>query len=342
MDSLSLATPQAGVAELERLCLPMCLSDLEHTLSFRRLHTLQCSIQGRDEKENENEALAVCSSIFSRPLPHLRHLYLDDVPFLGWDGQRRAHLLPVVPALISAHSAHLLTLHLSHEDHHGDGPGDAVDALRVRQAESLTAALLSCRSLRRVRVTDWCVSTSVHTLTHPALPCLESLHVDVLQRIDEAMLAVLLDEAPLLQELIFDGSPVTYDVLLWAGKRCPQQRCWELVGWTSRCVYPACGITTGRWNPFTTAPLLPRLRLLVLSAPPTPLPQSRPSHHSPACLPRPLRSRCGVPARCQPRLHVQAPLPAVHSALSNAVGSWWGGPVDGALVVLPVGLEGET
>ena len=117
------------MAELERLCLPnMRLSDLHHSLLLPRLHTLECGNADGDEKEDEDDALAVCSSIFSRPLPHLRHLYLDNIPLLGLDGRWRSHLLPVVPALIAAHSAHLLTLRLRHEYYRGRD--DAVYALQ--------------------------------------------------------------------------------------------------------------------------------------------------------------------------------------------------------------------
>ena len=122
-------------------------------------------------------------------------------------------LLIIMPALFAAHSEHLLTLELlnCHE-------GDVVLVPPPASAtQVMTAALLSCRALRRRHITDWWLSTSVCAATSRALLHLESLEVDEVQGIDEATLAVLLDEAPRLHELRFYSGPLPYDMLAWLG-----------------------------------------------------------------------------------------------------------------------------
>ena len=95
----------------------------------------------------------------------------------------------------------------------------------ARLVEGVTAALLSCRSLRRLAIPNWWLSpfpaAPAAAPASPALPHLQSLHLHVQRVLDEPALAVLLDASPHLQELIILGCrPLPYDVMVWAGDRC--------------------------------------------------------------------------------------------------------------------------
>ena len=79
----------------------------------------------------------------------------------------------------------------------------------------------------QLHVADWWLSPSASAppSTAPALRYLASLHVDVARGMDEATLAVLLDETSHPQELtLHSGSPLAYDVLVWVGERCHELR----------------------------------------------------------------------------------------------------------------------
>ena len=104
-------------------------------------------------------------------------------------------------------------------DEWDDDPG-----LADETARALTAAPLSCHSLRRLLITDWWLSPNLPASPSPALPHLDSLHVEVVMGIDEETLAVLFDAAPHLQELTLDTQPLDYDVLVWVGDRYHELR----------------------------------------------------------------------------------------------------------------------
>ena len=221
----SLTTSQEGAElRLERLLLVAdCASHLRFIPLFRRLQTLQLTVPG--EKDATGELATLYSSLIACPLP-LRHLRLQhDLTGRGHD-QTDARLRTVLPALVSAYAARLVCLevdlHRYWEERGREVERDAVMNISgVRDAEAMTAALLSCHSLRRLHITNWWLSPSASPPS-PALPQLESLHVEVTstEGIDETTLAVLLDACPHLQELTIQGCLLSYDVLLWIGGRC--------------------------------------------------------------------------------------------------------------------------
>ena len=112
----------------------------------------------------------------------------------------------------------------------------------------------------------------------PALPHLQSLHVDVVRRLDEDTLAVLLDACPQLQELTIDSTPAPYDVLVWVGQRCHELGTLILMEREAgvpdkyRAVlkepahYP-CVLTPARWDPLPFVPALPQLMTLDVHSP---------------------------------------------------------------------------
>ena len=217
---IALTPPSVGAAaKLEQPC------NLRYVLQLgRHLTTLQLTVPARlDEKEEVDDFY---SALASSPLPSLRHvrlahLVLNRQPDVRWP----LRLLTVMPAFVTSYSQQLLSLELSRiskDDIFTDAPSST--------AEAMTTALLSCTSLRRLRIADWWLSTTVHAASSPALPCLQSLEMDVMKGLDQPTLAVLLDEAPQLEELVFWSSPLPYDVLVWVAERCHRLRSLLMVG----------------------------------------------------------------------------------------------------------------
>ena len=193
----SLSTPLAEGAQvgLERLLgSSIQASSLSYIPLFRRLHTLQLSVFGAAEKDEVDALYDLCTSLTTASLP-LRHLHLQNGVM-----QR---LFTAMPPLVSAYAGQLCTLELpyGHCDENNDGVAPQPSAAA---ADAMTAALLSCHSLRRLQVASWWLAPSASppaTASSPALPHLQSLHLDDASSIDEATLAVLLDQSPHLQEL---------------------------------------------------------------------------------------------------------------------------------------------
>ena len=262
----SLANPQGrAVATLERLLLlDLDPCELVHIPQLRRLRALQLRLEYQ-EGEEEGHVAAFYSALIDHPLP-LRHLSVHhDV----WDDRRGSwspRLFSILPTFVSAYAAQLLSLELCHRC----GEDYLVDPPSVKAAEAMTAALLSCHSLRRLGVSNWWLSTSLPAPPSPALPHLESLQLDVLEALDEATLAVLLDACPQVQELIFNTHSLPYDVLLWVGARCHELRT-IVMRWEAGSIinYP-CPLTSERWNAIPPTPTLPQLTTLILRCPELP------------------------------------------------------------------------
>ena len=84
-----------------------------------------------------------------------------------------------------------------------------------------------------------------------------------MQGIDEATLAVLLDEAPRLHELRFHSSPLPYDVLVWASQRCGELRTVHMIGSIAKPVQYASSLAPERFVPLQGPPSLPSLTTCV-------------------------------------------------------------------------------
>ena len=231
----SLTMPYEGTdAQLERLFMPdVQSSNLCYLPYLRQLHTLQLRLpRGRDAAISDFYLALTASSLLT-----LRHLRLEHHMLSQYDEQA-AHqaLLPgLLPIVVSAYAGQLLTLELL------VGPSDGwADETYVKPpqelAEAMTAALLSCHSLRRLLVTDWWLSSSAAPPICGALPHLESLELEIVTEtprrrvgermdlLDEATLAILLDAAPHLQELHLRAQRLPCDVLLWTAARCHELR----------------------------------------------------------------------------------------------------------------------
>ena len=173
----SLTTPQEEGTEtrLQRLLMPSVdPSSLRYIPLLLRLQTLQLSVDG-----GEAELVTLYTCLVSTRLPLLRHLHMSGGP---WSSGRCTALT----AFIAAYAGQLLTLNLDCDPYYNT---EAVDASHpASDREALTAALLSCRSLRRLQVNARWRSSSVPAALLPALPHLESLHLDVMGAADEATL----------------------------------------------------------------------------------------------------------------------------------------------------------
>ena len=268
----SLTTPQeAATLGLERLSVSMNSDDLHGLTRLARLSALQLHVY--DDKQGSDELVNFYGSITATPFPHLLHLRVKH----KWRSDRgdQPNYLPhasliALAAVMSTYSGQLHTLELLHSF----VAMVAIQPAAASVAATMTAALLSCRSLRRLRIADWWLSTSVRAAASPALPRLESLRVDVVQGIDEPTLAVLLDEAPGLQDLhIRSGSPLPYDVLLWIADRShelrtlvvevEEKRFW-LMDHSRRSSSVASTMTDTRWDALPPRPALPQLTTAIL------------------------------------------------------------------------------
>ena len=141
----------------------------------------------------------------------------------------------------------------------------------------VTAALLCCHSLRRLRVSDWWLCNAAPAQAVPAFPYLEALSVDAAVGVDEVTLAVILDSAPHLQELTVSSWPLSWDVLPWL-IRCPELRTLMMTEWEGKktesegkwewegkpCLASFALPDIDRWRRPPSSPALPRLTTLIL------------------------------------------------------------------------------
>ena len=255
---------------LERLAVPRIdVSNLPYIPLLHRLQTLQLSVP-HEEEDNGAEVLDLYSVLTSSPLP-LRHLQLHHAALgayrvLPWS----AALFTALPPLVCAYAGQLLSLVLLHSFRYSD----VVDPLPgVEIAQAMTSALLQCRSLRRLRVTDWWLSSSAPASAWPSpvFPHLEALQLDVVKGVDEATLAVLLDASPHLQELRFNTACIVpYDILPWIGDRCHQLRTLVVTHMRNDLLASSYSPPAPeRWSsPSSAVPALPLLSVLIFSAEP--------------------------------------------------------------------------
>ena len=238
------------VGGLQRLLLsPTSASNLSCLSRLRHLHTLQLDVV----VSSDDDVATFLSPLVSARLP-LRHVRLKLRP--NPEERRIARSVDtftVLTAFISAYTGQLETLELPI-----DAPRDFV--LQRDEAEALTSALLSCRSLRRLQIQlDWLSPLPSTTLPH-CLPHLEALELRADEPLDESTLATLLDAAPHLRELTLEALPLPWEVLLWVGERVHELR--TLVVISPVTWMPS--LNFDRWRPPVAGPALPHLTILVL------------------------------------------------------------------------------
>ena len=256
----SLAPPLAGAQpRLERLSIPhMELCNLQYVLPLVGLVSLDMDVHWLTN--NQEDVAGFYGALVTSPLPALRHVRLLHGDHFS-NVQPPSRLLSVIPAFVAGYAEQLRSLEF---DHVGEEIDVVTNPPPASAAEAMTAALLSCRQLRRLRVTDWWLSPSAPAPATPALPHLESLTVDVVKGLDST--AVLLVHCPHLQELVLYSSPLPYDVLVWAGERCTQLQTLTVLdgraGTPNR--YP-CRLTPARFVPSHSPPRLPLLSTLNLN-----------------------------------------------------------------------------
>ena len=262
----SLSTPQVASDALLRLSVQDIAPRLLSCISlFHRLHILQLSVA---RGVGSAELVNLYSALMAYPLP-LRHLRLQHETrrhrYLQLSGQTttRATFIPafsVLPTFIAAYAGQLLSLDLI--DFYD--PHVIFEPLSASVTKPMTAALLSCHSLRKLHVASWWLSSAVPTPSSPALPQLESLHLDVVSGMEEATLAVLLDACPQLQELTLRTVPLSHDVLLWVGDRCHELRTLTMTRMPPDHIDRPCPMDAHRWDLLPPSPALPKLSTLRL------------------------------------------------------------------------------
>ena len=265
MSSLAAGQGDGGESALERLQLHSLgnVEDLSYLLHLRRLHTLHVS--GVVLLKGDQLMLDFFGTLLSSPLP-LRHLRLhsilvtdEELDTTEWSVQ----LFTLLTAFLSAYAEQLVSLDLTFVDrqkHSELPPADLVQAL--------TAALLSCHALRRLRVADSWLSIALPTPPTAALPQLELLEVDVaVGGIDEATLAVLLDAAPHLQELTLKTrGHLFFELLFWVGERCHELRTLRLQSNSADAAVKFRWLSAERWKPISPFPSLPLLTVLIVGS----------------------------------------------------------------------------
>ena len=274
----ALTSPQPGTeVRLERLLMETAdRSCLPYISLFPHLHTLQLNVpQGEEESrwgtyECSREIFDFYTSLISSPRP-LRHLRLQhDVMGHVEEGRWWTGVFNALPAFISAYSEQLLTLDLVLGcKSWGTDVDTVVEQGPAGTAKALTEALLSCRSLRRLQMTDHWISASCLAPSSPALPLLKSLHIDMVDRMDEATLAVFLDAAPHLQELTIHSSPLPHEVLLIVGQRCHELRTLVMTQRRSNhSIHHPRLQNPKRWLPLPPGTALPKLTTLICNTRP--------------------------------------------------------------------------
>ena len=277
LSSLTVTDPQAthggggqslqSGCGLERLWLSTVQpAHLTHISLLRRLHTLRLYMWD-DEWTPEPDQVADWLSQLTAPsshLPLLRHLHVEHhgVRYLklypDWEDpsmdagrtweEWAERLFTVLPAFLCAYSAQLHSLDVQLYCNAGSERDVPYEPRR-----QLTAALLSCRELRSLKLDSWWLAVAPATSTPaspsysttrrsastsavlppsasptslcPSLPHLEALLMDFPLGVDEATLALLLDVAPHLQELTLGSGPhFPFDVLVWVGERSHELR----------------------------------------------------------------------------------------------------------------------
>ena len=219
----SLASTQDGTGtEVERLSNPTSNSYysariLPNILPLHRLHTLQLSVFLQTAGDEE-DVCAFVASLISTPLP-LRHLrlvggVLNCVP---------VRVVSALPILVSAYARQLVSLELIVHPHCYT-ISDCARPAKIA-AEAMTAALLSCRSLRRLLIDGRYLSTTVPAPSTAALTYLESLELYLVEMTHcEDTLAVVLDAAPHLRELTL-YTPGHHNVVFSIGAGTEYGRC---------------------------------------------------------------------------------------------------------------------
>ena len=254
------AEREDGAGRLRRLLLPtIATSSLSCLPLLCHLHTLQLDA---NVSNDDQDVAAFLTSLASQPrsLKHLRlrlRLRSANALFFWPHG-----FFPALTAFISAYTGQLETLELLNQAPHDSIP-------HRDRAEALTVALLSCHSLRRLQVQlDWLSPLPSTTLSH-SLPHLEALELRSDHRLNESMLAVLLDAAPQLRELTLEAPPLPWDVLPWVGDRVHELR--TLVVTTTGNVVTQEDLVLmsfDRWRPPATGPALPHLTTLIFGSSP--------------------------------------------------------------------------
>ena len=260
----SLSTPQVGgEVRLERLSIwGTAPSHLSYIPLFPRLQTLQLTTfyaqeEEEQEREVDGEGLDLCNLLLSARLP-LRHLSLRQ-------NDHRVEWSPaVLPAFICAYAEQLLSLNLCHRV-----DWRCCEVFNAQLKQAITAALLSCHSLCRLQVTDRWMSSILPPSPSPCLPRLNSLQLDVATTIDENTLAVLLDQSPHLQELtLHSGSPLPFNLLVWAGDRCHELTTFEMTADVDpHMIQFRCPFDFERWQSLPPSPALPLLTTLIMRSP---------------------------------------------------------------------------
>ena len=323
----ALITQRVGEeVRLERLSmLYVHQSNLHYISLLRCLQTLQLDGYWGEREAKEDRSVEFCRALIASPLP-LRHLRLR---LHQLKGRRRNRwptgLLTTLPAFISAHARQLLGLELHHQHLW------VTSRCRLRSRAAMTAALLfvplAAQTARGRFGLSTCAPTSPSA--KPALPHLQSLHVDVIRRLDEDTLAVLLDACPQLQELTIDSTPAPLRRARMGGPALPRAGDADPDGKKGRCARQVPGRAEGARalplradsGPLGSSPVRPcptpahdAGSSFASPAPQHPRPLLRP----PGRLPRPLRSLPALPPPASPRLAEEAPSAAVEAGAADA------------------------
>ena len=267
LSSLTTQGEQGQEPTLERLHVDRSFSTpiLPYVSLFRRLHTLQLFVPLASDND---DVLNLYSALIASPLP-LRHLRLEhsiasrraDTPR---SSERSKLFLSLFPAFVSAYAGQLLTLDIPVDPLIGFDTGQMHSPIPATAAAEFTVALLSCRHLRRLLVTDWWLSSKVPVPPVPAFPDLESLELQMDKTIDMATLALLLDAAPHLQELTLEVCHLSFFFIQWIGSRCHELRTLQVrEGYNTHEVDERVLRAIERRQALPSFPDLPHLRTLI-------------------------------------------------------------------------------
>ena len=147
--------PAGGITRgLERLLTrEVHLCQLKYTPQLLHLHTLELALgqQGTDLAD-------FYTSLTSSRLP-VRHLHVKLYRLMGPRVRWNSRLFIALPAFLRTYAGQLLSFELLHYDR--DFPTSMVERQPASTTETMTAALLSCTSLRRLSIADWWLSTAL-------------------------------------------------------------------------------------------------------------------------------------------------------------------------------------
>ena len=146
----------------------------------------------RLQKESKERKAALehfyTSLTTARPLPPLRHVRLQHDGVTSHESTPSYHLPlhSLVPCFVAAHAALLVSLELVDDRDCHSFAAQRPASVSPQAAQAMATALLSCHSLRRLRVADWWLaafpspSTPSSSSSTAPFQSLESLYVDVL------------------------------------------------------------------------------------------------------------------------------------------------------------------